>query len=407
MIPKDVKDIISKIERAGYEAFIVGGAVRDYVLGKEPHDWDITTNALPKQTKSIFGKTIDTGLQHGTVTVMKNHVGYEITTYRIDGEYSDGRHPDSVQFTANLKEDLARRDFTINALAMDKDGHVIDYYSGVQDLDNKIIKAVGNPDQRFAEDALRMLRAIRFSAKLGFDIEDKTMESIRQNCHRIKNVSQERITAELDKIMESPHPEKIILFKTTGLAQYCFPEFARINTNELEKLGKAAQTIPASNKNARWALFMQEIDKSVDCAKIMRRLKFPNNKTDNIARMVKDNQICFKDMAQVRKYTAARTPEFLVDFEFFKQSLPEQFGYKKKVFEAIEQVSKDGTAIGIKDLAVNGYDLMELGFKGKEIKDELDRLYNMVLEDPSQNKKDILLSNTMEQILNSQEIERS
>ena len=224
-IPNDVFDILKQLNDNGYEAYIVGGAVRDIFLQNEPHDWDITTNATPDEVKSIFKKTIDTGLKHGTVTAMINHEGYEITTYRIDGEYEDNRRPSNVEFTTDLSKDLERRDFTFNAMAMDKDGNIVDIYNGRTDLTNKIVKAVGNPEKRIQEDALRMLRAIRFSAKYGYEIDKDLYNAIKNNAHLIQNVSCERIENEVTKILTSGHPEKFLELYNLGLTKYIMPEF--------------------------------------------------------------------------------------------------------------------------------------------------------------------------------------
>ena len=178
-IPAPAEEILTKLNENGYEAYVVGGCVRDMILGREPGDWDITTSALPEQVKQVFRRTVDTGIQHGTVTVMMGDEGYEVTTYRIDGEYADGRHPDSVTFTPSLTEDLKRRDFTVNAMAYNGNTGLVDEFGGMEDLDRGIIRCVGEPMDRFSEDALRILRAIRFSAQLGFAIEGRTYEAIR------------------------------------------------------------------------------------------------------------------------------------------------------------------------------------------------------------------------------------
>ena len=173
-LPQKVHDIIETLQAAGYEAYAVGGCIRDSVLGKEPDDWDITTSAKPEEVKKLFRRTIDTGIMHGTVTVMMDKEGFEVTTYRIDGKYEDNRHPKDVTFTANLQEDLRRRDFTINAMAYNEKDGLIDIYEGLQDIDKGLIRCVGVAKERFREDALRMMRAVRFSAQLGYTIEDKT-----------------------------------------------------------------------------------------------------------------------------------------------------------------------------------------------------------------------------------------
>ena len=172
-VPVDAARIIEKLEQAGYEAYVVGGCVRDSILGREPGDWDITTSASPEQVKAIFPRTIDTGIEHGTVTVMEHHVGYEVTTYRVDGRYEDGRHPSSVTFTRNLDEDLLRRDFTINAMAYNPRSGLVDRYDGMGDLKRGCIRCVGVPEERLGEDALRILRALRFASQLGFTIEEQ------------------------------------------------------------------------------------------------------------------------------------------------------------------------------------------------------------------------------------------
>ena len=225
-IPNDVKTIMNTLMNNGYEAYIVGGSVRDAVIGKAfPKDYDITTNALPEEIIKIFYKTIPTGIKHGTITVMVNGDGYEVTTYRIDGEYLDNRRPSMVTFVSKLEDDLARRDFTINALAYNEEDGLIDYFGGIRDLDNKIIRAVGEPNKRFKEDALRMLRAIRFAASLDFDIEEKTMLAIKNNYNLISNVSNERIRDELCKMLVSNNTTKALkLLEETKLLQVILPE---------------------------------------------------------------------------------------------------------------------------------------------------------------------------------------
>ena len=182
-VPKHAQEILEQLNNHGFEAYVVGGCVRDSLLHRVPGDWDITTSARPEQVKAIFGHTIDTGLQHGTVTIMRDKVGYEVTTYRIDGEYEDGRHPKEVEFTSNLLEDLKRRDFTINAMAYNETEGLIDIFGGLQDIGAKLIRCVGNPEERFGEDALRIMRAIRFSAQLGYEIHEDTEAAIRKLAH--------------------------------------------------------------------------------------------------------------------------------------------------------------------------------------------------------------------------------
>ncbi len=208
-LPADVSKIINILESNGHEAYAVGGCVRDCILGKIPHDWDITTSALPEQVKSYFDRTFDTGIEHGTVTVLLHGVGYEVTTYRVDGKYEDGRHPKEVTFTASLEEDLKRRDFTINAMAYNDSRGLVDLFGGKDDLDAGIIRAVGNPTERFTEDALRMLRALRFSAQLGFEIESETYNAICELAPTLDRISAERIQVEMVKLVTSDHPERL------------------------------------------------------------------------------------------------------------------------------------------------------------------------------------------------------
>jgi tRNA nucleotidyltransferase (CCA-adding enzyme) len=209
-IPDFIREIMDRIESAGYEAFVVGGSLRDILLGKEPHDWDVTTSALPETVASLFPDkhVIPTGIKHGTVTVVSEGEPVEITTYRVDGEYTDSRRPDRVEFTRNIEDDLSRRDFTVNALAYNEKRGLIDLFGGKSDLENKIIRAVGDPEKRFTEDALRIMRAFRFSAQLGFDIEERTLLAARRLSPRLKNIARERIGSEFIRLLASPEPER-------------------------------------------------------------------------------------------------------------------------------------------------------------------------------------------------------
>lgn len=227
-MPTDVAYIIRQLEERGYEAYVVGGCVRDTILGRIPGDWDITTSAKPEQVKAIFDRTVDTGIQHGTVTVMLHHIGYEVTTYRIDGEYADNRHPDQVEFTTNLGLDLERRDFTINAMAYNDSQGLIDLYGGLEDLESGIIRCVGDPDQRFDEDALRMLRAVRFSGQLGFRIEEHTRQAIIRRAGFLKNISAERIRVETMKLLVSKDAGQIREAYATGMTAVFLPELDRM-----------------------------------------------------------------------------------------------------------------------------------------------------------------------------------
>lgn len=224
-IPQKAEQILHILNEAGYEAYVVGGCVRDSILDRVPGDWDITTSALPEQVKELFHRTVDTGIQHGTVTVMMGKEGFEVTTYRVDGEYHDGRHPDAVTFTRSLEEDLKRRDFTINAMAYHPEHGLVDLFGGMEDINRKIIRCVGDPVERFTEDALRMLRAVRFSAQLGFTVEENTKAALARMSGNLEHVSAERIQTELVKLLVSDHPDYLRTAWETGLTREFLPEF--------------------------------------------------------------------------------------------------------------------------------------------------------------------------------------
>ncbi len=270
-INEDVKYILGELHAGGYEAYIVGGCVRDMILGITPHDYDITTSAEPLEVKALFDRTIDTGLQHGTVTVLKNGIGYEVTTYRIDGTYLDNRRPESVEFTKSLEEDLKRRDFTINAMAYCEEDGVVDLYGGIVDLQAGIVRCVGGvAKERFTEDALRMLRAIRFAARFGFIIEEETSVAIKELAGLIDNISAERIHMELTKTLCSKNPDYMELLVTFGLMDKVLPEFMPnvglvqnnpyhvypVDTHTYVALGNIEAT-----EALRWSIFLHDIGK--------------------------------------------------------------------------------------------------------------------------------------------------
>ncbi|MBQ7469999.1 MAG: CCA tRNA nucleotidyltransferase, partial [Pseudobutyrivibrio sp.] len=318
-LPADVSKIINILESNGHEAYAVGGCVRDCILGKIPHDWDITTSALPETVKSLFDRTFDTGIEHGTVTVLLHGVGYEVTTYRVDGKYEDGRHPKEVTFTASLEEDLKRRDFTINAMAYNETKGLVDLFGGEADLEAGIIRAVGNPTERFTEDALRMLRALRFSAQLGFDIEANTYQAIKDLAPTLERISAERIQVEMVKLITSDHPERMRDVYETGLTKVFFPEFDammecdQINKHHMYTVGEhtiVSMGLAPADRVIRLAMLLHDIAKPVckttdengqnhfkmhpvegqKMAKtVLRRLKFDNDTTDKVCNLVKNH----------------------------------------------------------------------------------------------------------------------
>ena len=224
-LPEQVTFIIDTLNQAGFEAYAVGGCVRDSIMGRVPDDWDITTSADPQQVKKLFRRTIDTGIQHGTVTVMLQGTGYEVTTYRIDGEYEDNRHPKEVVFTKSLEEDLKRRDFTVNAMAYHPKEGLVDLFDGIGDMERRCIRCVGRAEERFSEDALRIMRGVRFSARFGYTIEEETKQAITKLAENLKHVSAERIRVELVKLLVSPHPDYLRDAYELGITKIILPEF--------------------------------------------------------------------------------------------------------------------------------------------------------------------------------------
>ncbi len=414
-LPKNVNLIIKLLEREGYEAFAVGGCVRDALMGREPQDWDITTSAAPLDVKKIFHKTIDTGLQHGTVTVMLEKVGYEVTTYRIDGSYSDGRHPDQVLFTKNLVEDLKRRDFTINAMAYNESVGIVDEFDGVGDLGRKLIKCVGNPIERFTEDALRMLRAVRFAAKLGFDIEDGTATAIKEMSASITKVSKERIQSELNKLITSDNPQVLAKVFELGMAQYILEGSVLVESAESADISvcQMYQNIIEVMKNTapdhylRWAAFMMyEGSGSRD---VLKALKF-DNKTINICGKLVENIGYFTDFEDkagkvsgtldtlagkkylIRKLLVDMSPEIFEEYYMpFVRGLVTDLQLDE--IEALfSEIMANGDCIAKNQLAVKGADLKEAGVEpGKVMGQVIDRMFEEVLKEPSLNEKSKLL----------------
>ena len=227
-LPEKVNTIISTLQAHGYEAYAVGGCVRDSILGRIPDDWDITTSATPLETKSLFKRTFDTGIEHGTITVLIDKEAFEVTTYRVDGKYEDSRHPSEVTFTRSLSEDLLRRDFTINAMAYNDTEGLVDIFGGMEDLQRKTIRCVGNAKERFGEDALRILRAVRFAAQLGFEIENETQGAIKILAPTLANISAERIQVELIKMLISPNPSLLRTAYELGITKVILPEFVEL-----------------------------------------------------------------------------------------------------------------------------------------------------------------------------------
>ena len=453
-MPEDVKYILEKLNSAGYEAYAVGGCVRDSILGRNPDDWDITTSAKPEETKALFPKTIDTGIQHGTVTVMRNHIGYEVTTYRIDGEYEDSRHPKEVIFTSDLLEDLKRRDFTINAMAYnhleDSDLNIgidvgknrnsfdnqksglVDAFGGMEDIENKIIRCVGNPIHRFEEDALRMMRAVRFSAQLGYAIEEDTKKAICVLAGNLVNISAERIQVELVKLLVSNHPDYLRTAYETGMTKVFFPEFDKImetkQNNPHHKYSVGEHTLHSlehvrADKVLRLSMLLHDIakpetiqtgedgvdhfyghpDKGEEMARqILRRLRFDNDTIGKVCKLVKyhDRKLSLKP-EKLRKAIVEIGPElFPFLLEVKEADMLAQSDYKREakgqeladIRKVYNKILEAGDCLTLKDLALSGKDLIAQGMRpGKELGETLQKLFDYVLENPQKNNREDLL----------------
>ncbi len=379
-LPPQVEKIIQRLNSGGYKAYVVGGCVRDSLLGRVPDDWDITTPAKPEQVKKLFNRTIDTGIQHGTVTVMAGSDRYEVTTYRVDGEYSDGRHPATVAFTSELLEDLKRRDFTINAMAYSHETGIVDAFEGIEDLKAGRIRCVGNPLERFGEDALRILRAIRFSAQLGFYIEETTYDAISRIAPRIALVSKERIQTELTKILQSDHPEKIQEVFVTGIHTFISPAFASLPWRNLE----IASDLP-SKKYVRWAAFLGKAGPKT-AVEVLKDLKMDNDTIRKVQILATwTGRPMPPKEADIRRGMSAMLPEVW-------DALIQLNGYDYQIQKLTEQIRSRGDCLDLKHLAVSGQDLADAKIPaGKEMGRLLNLLLDLVLECPSQNQKDILL----------------
>lgn len=427
-IPKDVKFILSRLEQYGFEAYIVGGCVRDFLLGLSPHDWDITTNALPEQVKSCFSEypIIETGIKHGTVTLLLNNENYEITTYRIDGSYSDNRHPDEVIFTSKLSNDLARRDFTINAIAANIKGEIIDPFQGQQDINNRIIRAVGNPDDRFQEDALRILRALRFSAKLDFVIEDKTKLSIIENRRLLDNIAKERIAKEFQDILCGQNTEFVLNEFRDVIAVFIpeiWPTFDFEQNSPyhhytvFEHIVKSVQ-YAESDKIIKLTMFFHDVGKpqcydgnghfyghaqiSYDMAReVLRRLRFDSKTIMAVSTLIKYHDLTLQPEKKfvLRWLNKIGKEQFQRLIEVQKADTAAQSIFAKieksdlinQTYEVLKTVLVEKQAFSLKDLAVNGKDLIDIGIsQGPLIGNMLKELLEEVMNGTPNTKENLL-----------------
>lgn len=380
-LPSYVQFALDRLSSAGYEAFAVGGCVRDSYLGLLPHDWDVTTSALPEQTKQVFSdcKTLDIGAKHGTIALVLSEEILEITTYRLDGDYKDHRHPNQVSFTSHLKEDLSRRDFTMNAMAYAPQVGLVDVFDGRGDLDRKLVRCVGNPDVRFTEDALRMLRALRFGATLGFALETETAASIRRNCHLIEAVSSERIQSELRKLIMGTHAGQV-LDAFPEVLQCIFPNYM-----EPDQL-KGALTQAEPNESVRFALLLRSTPAPLEC---LRERRFPSGLQKEVAGLCATQEVVLNpDRISVRKALSTYGPNTLRQMIQFRTAQGQSMD---AVVSMLKQVEADGDCVRLQDLKLSGKDLEQLGYVGPQIKRELETLLRGVMEETITNERDLLL----------------
>lgn len=424
-MPKGAEFIIRSLENAGFEAYIVGGCVRDGILGRDPEDWDITTIAKPDEIKRIFSHTVDTGIEHGTVTVLvppeeveRGIRSFEVTTYRIDGEYTDHRHPNAVSFTGSLEEDLARRDFTINAMAYHMERGIIDPFHGQEDLEKKIVRAVGKAKDRFAEDALRMMRGIRFSAQLDFSLDEEAYLGIESLKESLENVSKERIAVELWKLLASAHPDKVEMFFSTGLAPYITEDFPKIQESGIPKLLPFAPV----EKIVRFGLFLRNVP---DLArKILRDLKLDRESIEggsHFAALFSEEEV--ESPYALRKRIARYGLKMVRDFYEMRLALLHQDEEElysplesdlleskrrtgeiiitKKQAESIvkehllwiTKVESEKNCVSLSELMLSGKDLISLGVSpGKRMGEILQLAFDRVLQEPKENEKEKLIS---------------
>lgn len=431
----------------GHSAYLVGGAVRDMLMGKEAHDWDIATDASPMEVMSMFRKVIPTGIAHGTVTVRFLKHEIEVTTFRTESEYSDGRHPDKVSFSKNLEEDLGRRDFTMNAIAISlRDGHLEDPFGGRKDIKKRVIKTVGDASERFSEDGLRPVRAIRFSSTLGFSIEKRTFEAMQSPSvlEKVKGISIERFRDEFKKLLLSEKPSvSLRLMESTKILSIFIPELADCrgcsqkdfrgfhDFDVLDHLFHSCDGSPKEKLNVRLSALFHDIGKpgtkktvSVDgmekftfygheklsskiARKVLFRLRFPNSLIENVCHLIENHMFHYEENwtdAAVRRFIVRVGYENIEDL--FDLRISDVYGmHGKKIMpgsdtlknllefsERIEKIKAEKSALSLKDLCVNGKSLMELGIpSGKDIGLILERLMESVLDDPSLNTEESLL----------------
>ncbi len=390
-IPKDVGKIIKTLENAGFEAFAVGGCVRDALLSRKPQDWDITTGAKPSDVQKLFRRTIETGIAHGTVTVMMGDVGYEVTTYRIDGEYSDGRHPDKVEFTRDLKEDLKRRDFTINAMAYSEKTGLVDEFGGADDLKNGIIRCVGEAQERFGEDALRILRVVRFRAQLGFEIERNTEDAAAQLSGTLEKVSKERIMIELTKLILSDNPQHLQDVFRLGMGEHIAKNFSKLKDSDFGEVTKI-RLLP-KQKHLHFSYLLRDFSPE-QIVSLLKELKMDNENISRIRTLTAYlPQKLPKSRANIKRLLYEIGNDRLEDLICLKsigfEGLTEDVSY---VIAEKADILEKKEPFTLKELKINGNDLIKTGVKqGPRIKQILHEMLEEVISDPRKNDREILL----------------
>lgn len=434
-LPQEVKFILKELNKYNFEAYIVGGCVRDSLLKREINDWDITTNAKPNDIISIFNKTIPTGIKHGTVTTIINNKAFEVTTYRIDGEYIDGRHPKSVLFINNLKEDLKRRDFTINALAYNEEKGLVDYFNGVYDLKLMTIRTVGDPYKRFNEDALRMMRCIRFASQLNFKIENETLEAIKKLSSNLKKVSVERIRNEFNKILIA-NPKYVNNLINIGLIDCFLPELIECRDvnqqnphhiyNVLDHIIKSTENIEKSlhlritmlfhdiykpkcktvDENGIGHFYSHEKKSAEMAMKILRRLKYDNDLINKVVILIRYHDRVIATSKSIKKILKEIGEDAFYDLLKVKEAdlsaqapMFHEEGYKliKESRDEFIKILENKECFKIKDLTINGNILKDIGIKdGKAIGYTLNMLLEEVIENPNLNNKESLIKRSLE-----------
>ncbi len=378
-LPKYVKDSLITIENAGFEAWCVGGAVRDLIMGLTPSDYDITTNAEPEVIMSIFPKTVATGIKHGTVTVVTDNGNIEVTTYRTEGQYTDHRSPDNVDFVKNVDEDVKRRDFTVNAILYNSKNDIYDPQNGVLDIENKNLRCIGQPHERFLEDALRILRLFRFSAQLGFDVEKSTLECALELSYLLENISLERIFTEFKRALTSKNPELLNpLLKSGALT------FLGISTNEIPVIIKHL----TSDFPLRFAVFCHK--NNYNALNILKNLKADNQAIENVKIYTElfNFQIpkCKSDIKRMLNLSSIKHLNNIFDYySLLKVST-------NHLHKLLNEVIENNEPYLIKDLAINGNDLIKLGYSGQKIGEILEKLLEAVIDNPQYNTKEKLVN---------------